>query len=96
MLKKRRVVVAVVKGAVCGTKIAKTPHGGVLSAGTGPKIGLMSSLTWLKDSKISSKVLGRARLRAAKIAKTRHAGKRSTRTDQKHRPNEFPDLAKRC
>ena len=44
-----------VKGAVCGTKIAKTPLGGVLSAGTGPKIGLMGCLTRLENSKISSK-----------------------------------------
>ena len=42
-----------VKGAVCGTKIAKTPLGGVLSAGTGPKIGLPTSLISLKGGKIS-------------------------------------------
>ena len=45
--------------------------------------------------KSAKKVLGRARLRAAKIAKTRHTGVHSIGTDPKYQPNEFPNLAKR-
>ena len=58
-------------------------------------IGLMSSLTLLKVVKSPKKVLGKAGLGAAKIAQTQCVGMHSTGTDQKHRPNEFPNLAKR-